>query len=98
MEGWITLNRSLLDHYIWQDEPFTRGQAWVDLLLLATHEPRQALIDGQVVQLGIGEYVTTIRRLSERWSRSVDWVTKYLNLLICHILLLIQFIQVIGRQ
>lgn len=81
MEGWITLNRSLLDHYIWQDEPFTKGQAWVDLLLLVTHEPKQALIDGKVVELKIGEYVTTIRRLAERWGRSIDWTTKYLNLL-----------------
>lgn len=81
MEGWITLNRSLLDHELWQDEPFTRGQAWVDLLLLANHEPRKILIGGDVVQLEIGSYVTTIRRLSERWFRSIDWVTKYLRLL-----------------
>ena len=81
MEGWITLNRSLLDHELWQDEPFTRGQAWVDLLLLANHEPRKTLIGGDVVELEIGSYVTTIRRLSERWFRSIEWVTKYLRLL-----------------
>lgn len=81
MEGWITLNRSLLDHELWQDEPFTRGQAWVDLLLLANHEPKKALIGGEVIELEVGSYVTTIRRLSERWFRSIDWVTKYLRLL-----------------
>lgn len=81
MEGWITLHRSLLDHAIWQDEPFTRGQAWVDLLLLANHEPRKTLIGGDVVELEVGSYVTTIRRLSERWFRSIEWVAKYLRLL-----------------
>lgn len=81
MEGWITLNRSLLDHELWQDEPFTRGQAWVDLLLLANHEPKKALVGGEVIELEVGSYVTTIRRLSERWFRSIDWVTKYLRLL-----------------
>lgn len=81
MEGWITLNRSLLDNFIWHDEPFTKGQAWVDLLLLANHAPRKAMIDGTVIDLEPGSYVTSIRRLADRWERSTKWTMKFLSLL-----------------
>lgn len=36
--GWIKLYYSLLDNPMWTQKPFTEGQAWVDLLLLAAHE------------------------------------------------------------
>lgn len=38
MEGWIKLHRKLSDNPLWTCEPFTKGQAWVDLILLANHE------------------------------------------------------------
>lgn len=81
MDGWITLNRSLLDHYIWHGEPFTRGQAWVDLLLLANHAPTRTMIDGQIIDLDPGSYVTSIRRLADRWERSTKWTLNFLSLL-----------------
>ncbi len=79
MEGWITLNRSLLDHHVWSGEPFTRGQAWVDLLLIANHAPRRTMIDGQIIELQPGSYVTSIRRLADRWERSTKWTMKFLE-------------------
>jgi len=81
MEGWITLNRSLLDNFVWHGEPFTRGQAWVDLLLLANHAPTRTMIDGKVIDLEPGSYVTSIRRLADRWERSPKWTMKFLDLL-----------------
>ena len=81
MEGWITLNRSLMDNFIWHGEPFTRGQAWVDLLLLANHAPTRTMIDGKVIDLEPGSYVTSIRRLADRWERSPKWTMKFLDLL-----------------
>jgi hypothetical protein len=36
--GWIKLHRIIMDHPDWLAEPFTRAQAWVDLLLLANHK------------------------------------------------------------
>lgn len=78
---WVKINVSLLDHFVWNGEPFTRGQAWVDLILLVNHEPTKTVIDGQVIEVGVGEYVTSIRRLADRWNRSTKWVVDYLELL-----------------
>lgn len=35
-KGWILLWHKLADDPLWLEEPFTRGQAWVDLLLMAS--------------------------------------------------------------
>lgn len=80
-EWWVKISVSLMDHFVWNGEPFTRGQAWVDLIMLVNHEPTKTVVDGQVIEVGIGEYVTSIRRLADRWNRSVKWVMDYLDLL-----------------
>lgn len=33
--GWVKLHRTLAYNKLWLSEPFTKGQAWVDLLMLA---------------------------------------------------------------
>lgn len=35
-KGWILLWHKLAENSMWMEEPFTRGQAWVDLLLMAS--------------------------------------------------------------
>ena len=80
-QGWITLHRSLLDNFLWCDKPFTKGQAWVDLLLNANHEDKKIMFDGSVVEVKRGEKVTSIRQLSERWGWSTTKTKKFLNVL-----------------
>ena len=45
--GWIRLYRSLLDSDLWLKEPFTRGQAWVDLIGLANYADTERIYKGQ---------------------------------------------------
>ena len=79
--GWICVHRKIQDNIIWDDKPFSRGQAWVDLLLLANHEDKQILFDGNVIDIKRGEKITSLRKLSERWGWSITKVKKFLNLL-----------------
>jgi len=37
-ETWIKAYRRLLQHDIWLGERFTKGQAWMDMLLIANHD------------------------------------------------------------
>lgn len=37
MSGWIKIHRDILYHEIWSDKPFSKGQAWIDLILMANH-------------------------------------------------------------
>lgn len=79
--GWISIHRKIQDNLIWNDKPFNRGAAWIDLLLLANHEDRQVLFNGNAIQVKRGKKITSLRQLSERWGWSITKVKKFLNLL-----------------
>ena len=79
MEGWIKLHRSLLESDFWKCETFSRGQAWVDLLMLANFKDsffykRGVKIDVKRGQLGRSEV-----ELSDRWKWSRSKVRKFLK-------------------
>lgn len=79
--GWIKLHRSMLNHPIWLSEPFSRGQAWIDLLLLANHEEKDFLLGNEIIRAGRGEVVTSQLKLAERWHWSRGQVQRFLKLL-----------------
>lgn len=79
--GWISIHRKIQDNKIWEDKPFSRGQAWIDLLLLANHEDNKIIFNGSLVEIKRGEKITSLRKLSERWGWSITKVKKFLNLL-----------------
>jgi len=78
-QGWIKLHRQIADNPLWKCESFSRGQAWVDLILLANHKnsffyKRGIKIDVKRGQLGISE-----KGLSDRWKWSRNKVKKFLK-------------------
>ena len=79
--NWIKLYRSLAEHEIWFMEPFSRGQAWVDLLLMVCYEETDNLHRGNLVHLPKGSIRTSIDYLSKRWQRSVKWTRHTLEIL-----------------
>lgn len=79
--GWIKLDRKILECDFWRGEPFSRGQAWIDLLLLAAYEERDALSGAQVVTVPRGCVKTSIRDLAKRWDWSTKKVLNFLQLL-----------------
>lgn len=80
-KGWICVYRSLLDNPIWLDRPFSRGQAWIDLLLMANHEDRSQVYQGEVVTFKKGTVNRSILSLAERWGWDRKKVKKFLVLL-----------------
>lgn len=79
MEGWITLQRRLLDNPIWTCEPFTRGQAWVDLLFLANYEFSFFYKRGVKIEVQIGQVARSEVELADRWMWSRTKVRKFLK-------------------
>lgn len=80
-KGWICLHRSIQDSWLWQNEPFSRGQAWIDLLLSANHEDHKIVVDSDLMTIKRGQMLTSVRKLSERWKWSVKRTQKFLKLL-----------------
>lgn len=80
-KGWIKLHRKILDCWIWQDKPYDKARAWVDLLLLAMHHDKKMLVDEEILVVSRGSFMTSIVKLSERWGWSRNKVARYLQLL-----------------
>jgi hypothetical protein len=79
--GWIKLHRQITEHWIWEEKPFSKGQAWIDLLLQANHQDKKAVIGNDIIEVKRGSFVTSIRKLSERWGWSNTKIKNFLNLL-----------------
>lgn len=80
--GWIKLFRSTMYNKIWlNNEPFTRGQAWIDLLMMAAHDDMEILFNGHHVKVKRGSLITSISYLTKRWHRSEHWVRNTLKIL-----------------
>lgn len=79
--GWIRLHRKIQECFIWEDRPYDKARAWIDLLLLATHRDKKMLIDGKIVVIERGSFMTSRIKLAERWGWSNKKVDAYLKLL-----------------
>lgn len=79
--GWIKLYRSLTRHWLWQEKPFSKGQAWLDLLLLAGFQPRKIPMGQRILQLEAGELLISEASLMERWGWGKSRLRSFLKLL-----------------
>jgi uncharacterized phage protein (TIGR02220 family) len=81
MSGWIKLSRSMSDNWLWQEKPFSKGQAWVDLLMFANHRPTKILIKGQMISMSRGDQARSEVTLAESWGWSRGKVRRFLKTL-----------------
>ncbi len=78
--GWISTHRSLSQHPLWLSEVFTRGQAWMDLLLLANHTNGYFRHKrGQRIDVLRGQVGYSMKSLANRWRWSDGKVKRFLN-------------------
>ncbi|ELB8716712.1 DnaD domain-containing protein [Listeria monocytogenes] len=77
--GWIKIYRSLQEHWIWENEKYLKW--WLDLLILANHQDRDILINGELITIKRGQKHTSELWLSNRWNADRKQVRKFLELL-----------------
>lgn len=82
-KGWIKLHRKILDCWFWDEKPYDRARAWVDLLLLANHDDKKISFDGKPITIKRGQYLTSILKLSDRWGWSRNKTKRFLDALEC---------------
>lgn len=70
-----------MDNELWSDKPFTKGQAWVDLLLLANHRDKNVLLGNCTELVERGSFITSELKLMERWGWGRKKVKLFLNFL-----------------
>lgn len=79
--SYILLHRQLRDHWLWSDRPFSKGQAWIDLLMLACWKDEKALVKGSLIEKKRGEVHASIKWLADRWGWGWRKVSRFLEML-----------------
>ena len=82
-ETYLPLFRQVRKHWLWKDKPFSKGQAWVDLLLRAHHseEPYNLPVGNEIVILQQGELFSSDLQLADNWGWSRKKVLGFIELL-----------------
>lgn len=79
--AFIKLDRELFDSPLWLSEPFTKAQAWVDLIAMANYADKTKYYKGDFQKIKRGQIVTSQRTLAERWKWSKSKVATYIRAL-----------------
>lgn len=80
--SYIKIDRGLKSNSIWLEKPFSKGQAWVDLLILTQGIDRETVVRGKVQQQKRGNVYTSIVFLADRWGWSRNKVYRFLGELV----------------
>lgn len=77
--GWISIHRKIQDDWVWNDKPFSRGQAWIDLIMMVNHDDNTIIFDGNPKTITRGSCITSMQKLCDRWGWSNTKVKKFLK-------------------
>lgn len=77
--SYIKIDRGLKNNPIWLEKPFSKGQAWVDLLILAQGIDKDKMYRGQIQKMKSGTVYTSILFLTNRWGWSRNKVYRFLQ-------------------
>lgn len=79
--SWIRLHRKLMDNPLYFAEPFSKMQAWIDLLLLANFADRVTFIRGNRVTIKRGQVAYSREWFSGRWRWSRGKIDRFFDML-----------------
>ncbi len=67
--GYIHVWRAIQDNPLWKAKPFSKGQAWIDLLMMAQHSDDDIhLSKGFIIEARRGDVLYGLDYLSKRWG------------------------------
>lgn len=81
MNGYIKIDRKILNNPLWTEKPFSKGQAWVDLIGLANWKDSEVLVGYETVIVHRGEVARSQLWLADRWGWSAKKVRAFLGYL-----------------
>lgn len=81
MNDFLPLNRKIMKHWLWEDKPFSKGHAWIDLLMLANYTDKKKPKNGEIITCKRGNVNLSMKQLSDRWGWDRRTVKRFLDLL-----------------
>ena len=77
--GYIKLWRCIQDNPLWQNHPYSPAQAWLDIVLSATHKDRVVTIRGIDLLVKRGQCSESELNFAKKWKWSRNKVRKFLR-------------------
>ena len=77
--GFIKLHRDIRNHWVWKDGDAVK--AWIDIIMMANYTDQKIYFSGKLITVKRGTFITSLRKLSERWHWSKDRVLRFLHTL-----------------
>lgn len=81
MAGFIKVHRDIEHNWVWEQKPFSMGQAWIDLILKANYKDNKFLLGKELVDVNRGDIITSELKLADRWGWSRTKIRSFLLLL-----------------
>lgn len=81
INNYVTLSRELFNHEIWEEKPFSKGQAWIDLIQLANYKDKKVFYKGEVVVCKRGDVNLSFTELGKRWGWNRMTVRRFIKVL-----------------
>jgi hypothetical protein len=81
MPGFIKLYRDLQENPIWQEKPFSKGQAWVDMIFRCNHRCVRMGPQYQNVLVRRGSFLLSNVKLAEAWGWNEKTVRRFIKYL-----------------
>jgi len=79
--GYIKLWRKIWSHKFFHEKrKFSRFEAWIDLIMLANGKDKEIIFDGKPLLIKRGQFLTSQRRLADRWRWSKTKTRDFLKL------------------
>jgi len=69
VSGFIKLHRKIQNSFVWEDS--NKYKLWSYCLLEATHTQKKVVVEGQVIELEKGQFVTGRNKLEREFNRGV---------------------------
>lgn len=80
-DGYVLLHRQIFDNELWDDKPYAKGQAWMDLIMKANFKDVRRFIKGQKVVIKRGQLLRSVDNLAIDWGWSPNKVRRFLDYL-----------------
>lgn len=79
MSGIFGITRSIWDHPLFKNEPFTEREAWIWLIGEAAWQPTRVRVNRRAFDLQRGQLVHAVRFMGERWQWPKSKVARFLD-------------------
>lgn len=80
-QGYIKVYRKTFDHWLWEDEPKSKLEAWLWLIKSANYESKKIVLGSELIEVEPGDVITSEVKLSKEFKWSRTKLRKFLELL-----------------